>query len=152
MFTHRAHMCTLTCTGFSENYLHAQRVCPFSSIPPAWCVPSHLLRQVWLGTISQRHWMVESIWSLAARGPTHQVSWLFPYSVVMAALCTISSYKFVFFSFDMCSLRNHEVIWAVWRPGICFWSNFVLTQVTLLEIYFTCFTFSDLYVVESLRD
>lgn len=49
----------------------AQRVCPFSNIPPAWCVMSHLLRQVWLGSISQRYWLWRAVSSLAARGPLH---------------------------------------------------------------------------------
>lgn len=46
------YLCTSDCTEFrrwfSENGFYAQRFCPFSNIPPAWCVMSHLLRQVWL--------------------------------------------------------------------------------------------------------
>lgn len=62
-------LCTLACTGltswFSEKYFHAQRFCPFSNIPPAWCVMPHLLRQVWLGNTSQRYWMW--VWFLCGR-------------------------------------------------------------------------------------
>lgn len=67
-------LCTLTCTvcWFSESHCCAQRFCSFSNIPLTWCVQSHLLRQVWLWTGSQRYWMLTKKMtfcvSLAARG------------------------------------------------------------------------------------
>lgn len=109
----------------NKKHFYAQMFCPFSNIPPAWCVLSHLLRQVWFGNTSQRRWMwtqEEFCFSFATRGPwTHFFCGFFhfilvalPYSAVVAALCT--EYHFLkeqCYLLVMRTVINHVVIWLL---------------------------------------
>ena len=113
-------LCTLACTGFTDWFCDFSCTKSFSNIPPAWCVMSHLLRQVWLGNISHSYWMWAFISSLATRGPVNHTLVSLPYSVVMAALCTVSSNNSVI------SLRNvnsqKPLRWSgFWQENHLFW-------------------------------
>lgn len=82
--------------------------CPFSNIPLAWCVLSHLLRQVWLGNTSQRHsmWTQDEFgFSLATRGPWTHVVFFFGGS---SLFCCSGSfmYRISFPQRIVLSLRN----------------------------------------------
>lgn len=113
-----------------------KRSCPFSNIPPAWCVSSHLLRQVCFGTPSQITECETSLgFLLAARGLwTHTFggsSSLFHCNgSVMYRISNCFLYRAALFLCEMWSVRHHVVIWLLMRG---FESKTVLTQVMLLE-------------------
>lgn len=90
---------------FSES---AQWFCPFSNIPLAWCVMSHLLRQVWPGKYSQCYWLWKHImfvcfWPLGGNETNI-------FCAVMAAFCIHFFPPQMFSLFKMWIIGEHGLV------------------------------------------